>query len=136
MYDRPTAAELIDATRQHLEKHLVPLTRQQDRKVYFQTLVAVNVLKVVERELALRDQHITAEWARLDDLQGAVSRPISPDSIDSALAARNQQLCKNIRAGQYDTDSALFEHLKATARAQLEVANPRFLAALDAEDSA
>lgn len=136
MYDPPTAADLLEAARQHLEDHIVPLTRQTDRQLYFQTLVAVNVLRIVERELTHRDDHLHAAWARLNMLFGNTPLPKGPGAMPQALADRNALLCQAIRAGKFDDDRAFFEHLKATAIEQLEVANPGFLAALQAEDEA
>ena len=58
----------------------------------------------------------------------------TPDLIDQ-LAERNAQLCTAIRAGEYDEDEQLLAHLKAVSIAQLEVANPKFLAQLAKEDA-
>src|SRR5690242_14430603 len=49
MNDRPTAAELVFAVREHLEGELIPTLA--DPRLRFQTLVAANVLRIVEREL-------------------------------------------------------------------------------------
>jgi hypothetical protein len=138
MYDRPSAEELIDAARMHLEAAVIPAIRA-DRKLYFQTLVAINVLKIVQREMALGEGHVNAEWERLNEVEG-VSRatPASPHELSEALADRNAALCADIRAGKYDADnskSLLFEHVKACAIAQLEVANPRLLQTMADEDA-
>jgi hypothetical protein len=138
MYDRPSAEELIDAARMHLETAVIPAIRA-DRKLYFQTLVALNVLKIVQREMALGEGHARAEWERLNQVEG-VSRslPASPHELSEALADRNAALCADIRAGKYDAEnreSLLFEHVKACAIAQLEVANPRLLKTMADEDA-
>jgi len=52
VYDRPDVSELIDAVRQHLEQQVIPAVKD-DPKLYFQTLVAANVLKIAGRDLAL-----------------------------------------------------------------------------------
>lgn len=135
MYDRPTAQELLEAARQHIESALLPLAKSQSHKLYFQTLVALNVMKIVERETALRSAHLHAEWSRLNLLGDPQPLPESDEALEQALQTRNQALCAAIRAGDHDTDTALFEHLKATAREQLAVANPKFLQMLAAEDA-
>lgn len=135
MYDRPTASELIEAAREHVESHLIPLVRDTNPKLYFQTLVAVNVLRIVERELASRDQHLLAEWERLNDIQGGQPLPSSPTELSEKLSERTGQLCTDIRAGAYDEEKQIFKHLKASAIEQLQVANPRYLAALQHEDA-
>jgi hypothetical protein len=130
MYDRPTASELLDAARMHLEQQVIPAVRA-DPKLYFQTLVAINVLKIVGREIALGDSHAAAEWAGLNMLEGkAIELPTPLSTLNTALASRNQALCAAIRAGDYDEPqkkAALFSHLMMTTAAQLEVANPKFL---------
>ncbi|MFW5748296.1 MAG: DUF6285 domain-containing protein [Chloroflexota bacterium] len=136
MYDRPDATELIEAARMHLETAVIPAVKA-DRKLYFQTLVAINVLKIVEREHVLAPGHAAAEWTRLNDLEDT-SAPVPPTlaALRAALADRNAQLCADIRSGKYDeAPEDLFDHLKATVIEQLEVANPRFLARLTAEDA-
>jgi hypothetical protein len=135
MYDRPTAAELIEAARQHIENAVMPVAKAANHKLYFQTLVAANVMRIVERELLLRGTHLRAEWARLNMLLGGATMPESSTDFEAVLIERNALLCAAIRAGNYDTDAALFEHLKATTLEQLEVANPKYLAALQAEDA-
>lgn len=136
MYDRPTLNELLDAVRLHLESTIVPAVRG-DGKAYFQTLVAINLLKIAGRELALAPEHARAEWERLNQLQG--THHVMPEDttvIQIALAERNAALAEDIRAGRADDkQDTLLEHLKQTAIAQLEVANPRFLKKLAAEDA-
>jgi hypothetical protein len=128
MIDRPNATELLDAVRGHLETHVIPAVKH-DGKLYFQTLVAINLLRVVERELKLAPDHMQAEWARLDHLEGARDIPSDPRLAAQALHERNTQLCENIRSGHYDGErrAALFAHLLASTSEQLHIANPKFL---------
>ena len=136
MYDRPNLSELIDAARQHFETQVIPAIKG-DPKLYFQTLVAINVLKVAERELALRWTHLQAEWSRLDGLYGE-STPIPPDptQAEAVLASRVVALCGEIRGGAFDGENkrALFDHLLTTTREGLEVANPKFLQTVEGEE--
>jgi hypothetical protein len=128
MYDRPHLDELIAAARTHLESVVIPVTKSINHKLYFQTLVAVNVLRVAERELALGQAHFKAEWSRLNMLMGEEALPADPADWNTALASRNARLCAEIREGKHDDNAALFSHLKACATEQLEVANPKWLA--------
>lgn len=136
MYDRPTLEELIDAVRQHVESHLIPLAKS-DARLYFQTLVAINTLKVAERELKLGWGHMRAAWGRLNRLENVdLTLPHEPHAAHAVFKSRNRELCADVRAGVYDFEprrSALFAHLLASTREQLEVANPRFLEALALE---
>jgi hypothetical protein len=129
--DSPTLAQLIEATRQHLEQNVIPAIRT-DPKLYFQTLVAANVLSIAERELTLGADHAAAEWERLNVLNGD-DLPMPPrlDALRSALAQRNQALAQAIRQGDYDSDeqaAVLLKYLQAGVNEQLQVSNPRFLA--------
>ncbi|MBZ0278600.1 MAG: DUF6285 domain-containing protein [Anaerolineae bacterium] len=131
MYDKPNAAELIDAVCQHLQDAIIPLLKDTDRRLYYETLVAINALKITQREAALEMVHLREEWQRLNFIQRA-STPF-PDTLAAAqmaLAERNRRLCEDIAAGVYDywpRQAALFEHLMVTTHAQLEVTNPDFL---------
>lgn len=136
MYDRPTLTELLEAARLHFETEVLPVTRQANFKLYFQTLVAINVLKIAEREYAIRPFHLRAEWTRLNMVMGKDMPTIeNDDDLEVAIQQANIKLCERIRAGEFDDDLALFEHLKARTIEQLEVANPKFLHAIRAEDA-
>ncbi len=129
MYDRPTLHELLAAVRHHLESAVIPAAKALNHKLYFQTLVAANVLKIAERELIFAEPHLHAEWGRLNLLLGEQPLPTEPAARRAALAERNRDLCAQIRAGRHDDSAPLFRHLKACATEQLEVANPKWLAA-------
>lgn len=128
MYDRPSIEELLAAVQVHLEENIVPLIKE-DRKRYFQTLVAVNLLKITRRELAQNDAHLEAEWQRLNSLM-SLNEPYPVNIVEARtkLELRNRQLCLDIQTGQYDERrDDLIRHLKATTIEQLQVANPKFL---------
>lgn len=127
MYDRPTAQELIEAARMHLEQAIIPAVKA-DRKLYFQTLVAINVLKIVEREMELGADHLQAEWDRISALGEHLTHTDLPDA--------NRMLSEEIRQGKHDiANRNLFDHLKQTVVEQLQVANPRYLQKIAAEDA-
>ncbi|MDX2160855.1 MAG: DUF6285 domain-containing protein [bacterium] len=136
MLDRPTLSELIEAAREHIEIGVIPAVKG-DGKLYFQTLVALNVLKIAEREIALRPAHQRAAWARLNALLGGESPPPADhDAWEPAIAVRSADLTRAIRDGAYDAPQArraLFDHLRATAVEALEIANPKLLDSLKTE---
>ncbi len=139
MYDRPTLSELIDAARDHLEAHVIPAIKH-DQRLYFQTLVAINVLKIAEREVTLHPLHTRATWSRLNTLFNEVaSYPEDRQAVEVRLQERTQRLCAAIRSGDFDSperERALLEHLKALAREGMEVANPKLMATIDEEERA
>src|SRR5262245_4376102 len=137
MNDKPSVNELLEAAYQHLETQVAPVLHD-DRKLYYQTLVAINVLKIIQRELQHGNEHLKEEWTRLNFVQNLTTPyPDDADEVLPALSERNRKLCEEIDAGRYDympARAALFEHLLVTTRKQLEVANPRYLEALAEED--
>ena len=130
MYDHPTAAELIAAARLQIERNILPALAEP--RLRFQTLVAANVLAIVERELASGEAQLAVAWQRLAELLGddATTRPPAGAELRAAVAAQNLALSNAIRAGAFDAGpqrQALFTHLRRAAEAELVVANPRYL---------
>ena len=109
-FGRPTAAELVEAVREHLD---ATVDRAEGDRARFDARVARNALAVVERELRLGPSLARAHARRLDGLGFA---------DDAALAAA-------IRSGAVDDDvTGVGRALAAAARDQLLVANPDYLA--------
>ena len=128
MYDHPTAAELIAAARMQLEQQVIPSIAEP--RLRFQTLVAANVLAIVERELVAGEAHLAAAWQRAAGLLNDPADPPAGAALRAAVTAQAQQLCADIRAGMYDQgprQQELLAHLRRTAEEELSVANPRFL---------
>ena len=111
-HDAPTAAELLEAVREFLERDVMPAT---EGRVQFHTRVAVNVLNIVERELAHGPEQAARHAARLASL-GVRS--------DAELAAL-------IRAGSLDERLAeTAAAVRASVEDKLRVANPAYMAEL------
>ncbi|SOC50963.1 Predicted kinase, aminoglycoside phosphotransferase (APT) family [Blastococcus aggregatus] len=110
LYGRPSAAELVAATRTFLTDSVRPETTG---RTAFHAQVAVNVLAMVERELRLGDAARARHRAALDGLDcaddAALSRAISAGALDD----RWDEVLDVVRAGVRD---------------RLLVANPRHLA--------
>jgi hypothetical protein len=111
-HDVPTASQLVEAVREFLEHDVLAAT---DGRVQFHTRVAINVLRMVERELAVGGQQETQHRLGLARL-GFQS--------DAELAAA-------IRRGAITDEqlSAVTAFVTETVRAKLEVANPGYLGA-------
>ncbi len=95
---RPTAAELVEATREYLEHEILPAL--DDRRLRFRTLVAINALGIAQRELESTEADV-----------------LSPEEA--------AELARRIRAGE--TPEGAAELLKRHLAAVLRVANPRYL---------
>ena len=98
MSARPTAAELVEATREFLETEVLPVLG--DPRLRFRALVAVNALGIAQRELEHQGE-------------GELS--------DDDLA----ELARSIRRGEVPagTPARLKEHVAA----RLRIASPRYL---------
>src|SRR5258705_10228018 len=100
MQDRPSAAQLVAAARDFLERVALPELRGHSA---FHARVAANALAIVERELALGAGQDAAERERLRALLGG----------DGSLEAQNRELCRAIRAGEIGHGTpGLLEHLR------------------------
>ena len=114
MLDRPSAAQLVAAVRDFLERVAQP---ELSGHSAFCARVAANALAIVERELELGAQQEAAERERLRALLGS----------DGPLEAQNRALCAEIRAGRIALDTlGLLEHLRATTLAKLAVDQPGY----------
>ncbi|HEV7524831.1 MAG TPA: DUF6285 domain-containing protein [Acidimicrobiia bacterium] len=115
--DRPTAAELVEAVREFLEHDVMAAT---EGRVQFHARVATNALRMIERELALGPQFDEAERARAAALLGH----------DADLHTLEIEIAAQIRDGSLDDRlDAVREHVRATVREKLLVANPGYLPA-------
>lgn len=106
-HDPPSMAELVAAVRAFLEGEI-----GADRWSRYQLRVATNILRMVEREMALGRNQTAAHAAALARLGLA----------DEAVLARA------IRSGQLDDRRAeVLAIVRETVAAKLQVANPSYL---------
>jgi len=94
--DRPNASELATAVREFLEAEILPVLT--DHRLRFRTLVAMNALSIVHRELS--------------------ALPVEDD-------AEQRELVAAIRAG--DVPPGTLRRVKADVEARLRIASPAFL---------
>lgn len=111
---RPTTSELVEAVREFLENEV---QAKLEGSTAFHARVAVNVLRIVERELEQGDALAAAEHERLAALLGA----------EGGLGDLNARLVAGIRAGELDVETpGLVDHLRATVMGRVGVDNPRY----------
>jgi hypothetical protein len=116
MQDPPSAAELVDAVREFLERDVMALEVLPGR-VAFHTRVAVNALGMVARELRDGPALDAAEHDRLVRLLG------HEGTLDDLTA----ELATGIRDGSLDGRRAeVVDHLRASVQAKLAVAHPGY----------
>ena len=109
LHDVPTAQELVEAVREFLTDSVLDAT---DGTVRFHTRVAINVLAMVERELATDGADVDAHSARLAALGYANDAELAAAIRTGATADRSDE----VRAA-----------VAASVVAKLRVANPAYL---------
>lgn len=137
MQDRPAATELLAAVRGFLQQEVLPTLA--DHRLKFRTLIAANVLAVVERELQGEEERLRQEWQRLGEVgmrSGEDAQPPSLAALRETIGAQTRALCSRIRAGEADEgrwgdDVRTFA--RWTVEEKLRVSNPRYLAAVLAD---
>ncbi|MFM7490545.1 MAG: DUF6285 domain-containing protein [Actinomycetota bacterium] len=108
LHDVPSAAQLVEAVREWLERDVLTSTTG---RVQFHTRVAMNVLAMVERELALGPDQRAAHAVRLADLG----------------VADDKELAQAIREGRLDDRmSDVVAAVRASVVDKLRVANPGY----------
>src|SRR5947207_14838141 len=88
-HDVPSAAELVEAVREFLERDVMDAT---EGRVHFHTRVAVNALKMVERELALGAAPEAAHGAGLERLGVADEAGLAAAIRSGALDDRRSEV--------------------------------------------
>jgi hypothetical protein len=120
--DRPTAAELVRAVREFLEGDVMAAT---EGRVQFHTRVAVNALGMIERELTDGPGFVAAERERAAAILEYDISGHAGDARDLEI-----ELAAAIRNGSLDDRlDAVRDHVRATVREKLLVANPGYLPA-------
>jgi hypothetical protein len=111
-HDSPSAAQLVEAVREFLERDVLAAT---DGRVQFHTRVAINVLRMVERELAV----------------GAAQEAQHSLGLAHLGFTSEAELAAAIRGGAIADEqlAAVAAFVTETVRAKLEVANPGYLGA-------
>lgn len=118
MQDVPSAAELLEAVREFLEGDIFPVV---EGRAKFHTRVAMNVLKIVERELELSVESDARERKSIETL---LARPVASEE---SLLDLNKELASQIRDGSMPgTRAELFAHLRSTLKDKLAIANPKY----------
>jgi hypothetical protein len=116
MTHQPTKQSLIEATRKFLEQELKPALT--DTALQYKLRIAMNVLAIVERELA--QEHVAEQ-----EQSAGLRHLLDSDSVSTQ--DMTTQLCQRIQQGKFDSaEDALLEHLEQTALNRLAIDNPRY----------
>lgn len=123
--ERPTAAELIAAVADFIEQKAAP---QLDAHTAFHAKVAVNALRIVqrevERELRAGQAGTSADAAELARLRALCA---ADTGAETTVAALNRELCARVADGRIAVDdAALRRHLLQSVLDRLAVDNPKY----------
>jgi type IV secretory pathway VirB4 component len=118
--NQPSATELMDAIREHLDEQLRP---KLSGKEAYDIRVASNLLSILKRELELGPGAAQRAQTRLTDLL----------NLQAGLDELNTTLSDRIRKREFDSSNEeLLAHLRQTALDKLGIDNPRYSAYLRA----
>lgn len=98
-HDVPTAAQLLEAVREYLERDVVP---DATGRVRFHGQVAVRVLAMVERELTLGPSQSVAHAERLHALGVSSEAELAEAIRSGALDERSDEVVAVVRATVVD----------------------------------
>lgn len=108
-HDVPTAAQLIESVREWIERDVAPNVQG---RLSFHSRVAVNVLAMVERELA----------------SGESDAALHAEAMRLLGTADDADLAAIIKSGAMDGELArVLQVLEPVVRAKVAVANPRYV---------
>ena len=114
MQDRPTASELLDAVAGFLEHDAA---RSLDARLRYHARVSVNVLRTLQRELALAPSQLARQRELLTGLLGR----------DAEVAELWVDLADAIRRGDFDDrQEDLIPVLREITAQKLAIANPGY----------
>lgn len=116
-YDRPTKNELLGAVREFMEEKLLP---ELQGHLGFNTRVAINVLKIIERELELGGNISQQANERLTVLLKTKNENYNNHELNILLSKAIDQRKLTYR------DDQLLEHLWLTTLDKLSVDNPKY----------
>ncbi|MDP9347510.1 MAG: DUF6285 domain-containing protein [Actinomycetota bacterium] len=124
MQDRPNFAELLESVRDFLQEEVSPTLT--DHRTRFRTLVSINALTILGRELEQETRLVYEEAAALLELLGE-SRDVSDDleALHARVHELNARLSARVRAG--DVPDGALEHLLEVGAGKLRVASPAYL---------
>lgn len=127
MQDLPTANELVEAVREFLRADVLP--ELQGPRARFRTLVAMNALGILERELVHEESLLRAEHERLARLLGRErATPDSLEALKRRVAELNRDLAERIRSGE--VPECTFGLLKQNVEDQAQGGEPPLSGAL------
>lgn len=126
MQDRPAKIELLQGVQYFLEDEAI---EKLEGLAKFRARVALNVVRMVIRELENEQEDLPREFDGLAKLLGRKGeRPERLGELENELLAMNEELARTIAEGRADDGelrARMLEHLRDVTYRKLAVVNPR-----------
>ena len=126
MNDRPTADELLEAVQEYLRDEVAP--EAPTHRARFRALIAANVVAIVRRELARRDD--PQELAAIAAVLGEPVPVVATGDAGDAVRQANRRLAEHIRRGEADEGDharAVRALVRRLVERKLAISNPALL---------
>ena len=101
MQDRPHDTEVLQTVGDYLERELMP---ELDGPLRYRTLVALNLVRIVQRELKQGTSFLLRERDRLCRLMDMSAEELIPGPLSEQVEDLNQQLIMELQAPELDED--------------------------------
>ena len=127
MNDRPTADELLEAVQEYLRDEVAP--EAPTHRARFRALIAANVVAIVRRELARRDDP-QEELAAIAAVLGEPVPGVATGDAGDAVRRANRRLAEHIRRGEADEGDharAVRDLVRRLVERKLAISNPALL---------
>lgn len=101
MQDRPHDTEILQAVGDYLERELMP---ELEGPLRYRTLVALNLVRILQRELKQGTSYLLRERDRLCRLMDMSAEELIPGPLSEQVEDLNQQLIMELQAPDIDAD--------------------------------
>ncbi len=125
MQDRPDTRELLATLGDYLEGELMPAL---EGPLNYRTRVALNLCRILEREVRLGNSFLLRERQRLCRLLGLGPEDLLPGALQDQVEDLNQQLATDLARDVLPAgfEASAWDALMATTRDKLAIVRPGY----------
>ena len=125
MQDRPHDTEILQTVGDFLERELLP---ELDGPLRYRSLVALNLVRIVQRELKQGTSFLLRERDRLCRLMDLSAEELIPGPLSEQVEDLNQQLIMELQAPETDPEfeARSWEALMEITRDKLAIVRPGY----------
>ena len=125
MQDRPHDTEILQVVGDFLERELMP---ELDGPLRYRSLVALNLVRILQREVKQGTSFLLRERDRLCRLMDMGAEELLPGPLTEQVEDLNQQLIMELQAPELDPafEHAAWEALMEITRDKLAIVKPGY----------